>query len=208
MAYSTEQEAFWEGRFGNDYAARNRGLRLVAANSVLFGRVLGHTREVRTVLELGSSIGLNLMALRQLLPAAKLSAVEINASAASELRANLPDVEVYLTSILEFEAKETWDLVFTKGVLIHINPEKLPRVYELMYRSSARYLLIAEYYDPKPSEVTYRGHVGKLFKRDFAAELMDRFPNLSLIEYGFAYHRDPNFPQDDLTWFLLEKSSG
>jgi spore coat polysaccharide biosynthesis protein SpsF len=26
-----------------------------------------------------------------------------------------------------------------------------------------------------------------------------------LVDYGFAYHRDPNFPQDDITWFLLEK---
>jgi hypothetical protein len=34
--------------------------------------------------------------------------------------------------------------------------------------------------------------------------MLDRFPDLSLVEYGFVYHRDP-FPQDDLTWFLLEK---
>jgi spore coat polysaccharide biosynthesis protein SpsF len=25
------------------------------------------------------------------------------------------------------------------------------------------------------------------------------------VDYGFAYRRDPNFPQDDITWFLLEK---
>ena len=45
----------------------------------------------------------------------------------------------------------------------------------------------------------------KLFKRDFAGELLDAFPSLDLVDYGFVYHRDPNFPQDDMNWFLLEK---
>jgi hypothetical protein len=28
---------------------------------------------------------------------------------------------------------------------------------------------------------------------------------LKLIDYGFCYHRDPQEPLDDITWFLLEK---
>ena len=32
-------------------------------------------------------------------------------------------------------------------------------------------------------------------------------PSLSLIDYGFVYHRDPNFPQDDISWFLIEKNN-
>ena len=28
---------------------------------------------------------------------------------------------------------------------------------------------------------------------------------LQLIDYGFQYHGDHNFPQDDITWFLMEK---
>jgi spore coat polysaccharide biosynthesis protein SpsF len=44
-----------------------------------------------------------------------------------------------------------------------------------------------------------------LFKRDFAGDLLDRFPGLVLVDYGFVYHRDKAFPQDDMTWFLLEK---
>ena len=45
----------------------------------------------------------------------------------------------------------------------------------------------------------------KLFKRDFAGEVLDRFDDLRLFDYGFCYHRDLHFPQDDVTWFLLEK---
>ena len=58
---------------------------------------------------------------------------------------------------------------------------------------------------------TYKKHPGfwggvkGLFKRDFAGEIMDRHPQLQLVDYGFAYRRDPNFPQDDITWFLMEK---
>jgi spore coat polysaccharide biosynthesis protein SpsF len=36
---------------------------------------------------------------------------------------------------------------------------------------------------------------------------MERHPSMQLVDYGFAYRRDPNFPQDDITWFLMEKRS-
>ena len=39
----------------------------------------------------------------------------------------------------------------------------------------------------------------------WAGEIMDKFPDLKLVDYGFNYHRDYNFSQDDSNWFLLEK---
>ena len=45
----------------------------------------------------------------------------------------------------------------------------------------------------------------RLFKRDFAGEILDRHADLQLVDYGFAYRRNPQFPQDDITWFLMEK---
>ena len=54
--------------------------------------------------------------------------------------------------------------------------------------------------------VNYRGHADRLFRRDFAGEMLDKFNDLRLLDYGFVYHRDPSFPQDDFTWFLLDKS--
>jgi spore coat polysaccharide biosynthesis protein SpsF len=90
-------------------------------------------------------------------------------------------------------------------VLIHINPDELAGVYDMMLKASSRYILIAEYYNPVPVEVAYRGHGGVLFKRDFAGEMMDRSGSLRLVDYGFVYHRDPLFPQDDGTWFLMER---
>ncbi len=205
MTRKTEQEVFWETEFGNDYILRNQGPAEVASSVAFFSKIISKTTKPGSVLELGSNIGVNLAAMEQLLPDASLSAVEINREAAEHLERTLPRVELHCTSILEFEPARQWDLVFSKGVLIHLNPQELPRVYDLMFEASSQYIMVAEYYNPSPVELPYRGHEGKLFKRDFAGELMDRHSTLTLVDYGFAYHRDNCFPQDDLNWFLLEK---
>jgi spore coat polysaccharide biosynthesis protein SpsF len=107
---------------------------------------------------------------------------------------------------LDFTPAATSSLVLIKGVLIHLNPDVLDQVYDLIVKASARYICVAEYYNPTPVAISYRGHADRLFKRDFAGELLAKHPSVQLIDYGFAYHGDPNFPQDDLTWFLMEKS--
>jgi len=89
--------------------------------------------------------------------------------------------------------------------LIHINPEELPRAYAQIAGATKCYAVICEYYNPTPVEIGYRGHTERLFKRDFAGEFMDAHPEFRLRDYGFAYHRDPNFPMDDFSWFLMER---
>lgn len=205
--HKTEQEEFWAGKFGNDYTRRNQGTDWIASNTAFFANIFANVQEVRSVIEFGANIGLNLEAIRILLPKAKLAAVEINQKAAKQLGRAIKDVQVYPVSILDFKCERAWDLVLIKGVLIHMNPESLHKVYEALYRSSARYICIAEYYNPTPVSIPYRGHADRLFKRDFAGEMLDRYKDLRLLDYGFSYHRDVHFPQDDLTWFLLEKST-
>jgi pseudaminic acid biosynthesis-associated methylase len=92
-------------------------------------------------------------------------------------------------------------------VLIHINPEMLALTYRKLHEASSRWILVCEYYNPSPMAIPYRGHADRLFKRDFAGEMLDMFPDLRLADYGFAYRRDPAFPQDDITWFLMEKKA-
>lgn len=142
-----------------------------------------------------------------LFPGIEISAIEINDDAANELELSLPNATVHKQSILDYEDKGTFDLSLIKGVLIHINPEELSNVYQRLYSASRRYILIAEYYNPDPVSINYRGNSDRLFKRDFAGEMLDKFDNLHLVDYGFAYHRDPKFSQDDISWFLLEKKS-
>ncbi len=202
--FKTPQEEFWAGKFGDEYVDRNTGDHLLASNTALFSKILSRTNEIASVVEFGANIGLNLVAIHQLLPSANLAGVEINQKAADELEKR-GVAEVYRSSILGFEAQQKWDLVLVKGVLIHINPDELNRVYDLMHKFSNRYVCIAEYYSPMPVAIPYRGHQDRLFKRDFAGEILGRYPDLELVDYGFAYHRDSKWPQDDITWFLLKK---
>ncbi|MDA8164125.1 MAG: hypothetical protein M0017_03705 [Desulfobacteraceae bacterium] len=202
--YQTDQEAFWAGGFGDEYLLRNQGEKVVASNLHLFARVLSATSGVASIMELGANVGLNLKALARLLPGVQMEAVEINEKAAASLE-QWGGARVHRCSILEFQPEIQSDLVFTKGVLIHIDPEKIPVAYDLLHRASRRYICVIEYYNPSPVAVSYRGHNDRLFKRDFAGDLLDRFENLRLVDYGFVYRRDRNFPQDDVTWFLLEK---
>jgi spore coat polysaccharide biosynthesis protein SpsF len=203
-SYKTEQENFWSGEFGDKYITRNRGEFSIASNLALFSKILSKTHKVRSLIEFGANIGLNLQAIQLLLPEVKISAVEINSTAVKELE-KMGGVTVENKSILDYLPQNKFDFTLIKGVLIHINPDYLSKVYEILYQSSNRYICVVEYYNPSPVTVNYRGHQDRLFKRDFAGEMLDKFQDLSLIDYGFIYHRDTNFPQDDLTWFLMEK---
>lgn len=204
MKHKTEQEEFWSGNFGNDYINRNFDEQIIAGNINLFSQILSFTNGINNVLEFGANVGQNLIALKSLLPKSTFTAVEINNLACESLR-KFDWINVLNQSILEYQVDEKKDFVLTKGLLIHINPDELQNVYSTLYNSSAKYVCLVEYYNPTPIEINYRGHSDRLFKRDFAGDLLKKFPDLKLIKYGFSYHLDNNFPQDDLNWFLLEK---
>ncbi len=204
LDYGTEQEMFWAGDFGVEYVDRNNESDNNIRNIGLFCDILKNTEEISSVIEYGANIGLNLKAIKNILPNADFHGVEINRKA-YEMLNEWGGCNAYHQSMLDFESKIKFDFVFTKGVLIHINPDRLPTVYESLYHSSNNYICIIEYYNPTPVEVPYRKYRNKLFKRDFAGEMLDQYPDLNLNSYGFAYHRDKHFPQDDLTWFLLKK---
>jgi pseudaminic acid biosynthesis-associated methylase len=206
MNFTTEQEGFWAGEFGTAYIERNQGNALLASNLSFFAKALRMARGVGTCIEFGANIGMNLRALKLLYPGQEQHAIEINADAAAQLRCVLIPQNVLETSILHYVPERAFELVLIKGVLIHLNPYCLPDVYEKLYRSTSRYLLVCEYYNPSPVHIPYRGHADRLFKRDFCGEIMDRYSDLRLVDYGFVYRRDPAFPQDDITWFLMEKA--
>ena len=207
MAFKTEQEAFWAGGFGKDYIARNEGTELLASNLNFFSRALQFAGQISSCIEFGANIGMNLRALRLLYPQMLLRGIEINPEAARILAEFIGRENVYEGSIFDWSSEEPADLVLVKGVLIHINPEMLSATYRKLYEASRRWVLLCEYYNPSPMTIPYRGHSDRLFKRDFAGEMLGLFPDLRLVDYGFVYRRDPVFPQDDITWFLMEKGN-
>ncbi len=203
--YKTEQENFCAGEFGSEYINRNQSDELLASNLAFFSKALSKIHPVKNCIEFGANVGMNLRALKLLFPNQDQYAIEINSQAVDYLRNMIDSEKVFPCSILDFNESIFCELVFIKGVLIHINPNELPLVYEKLYRASNRYILVCEYYNQNPVSISYRGYEDRLFKRDFAGEMLDLYPDLRLLDYGFVYSRDLSFPQDDITWFLMEK---
>lgn len=204
--YKTPQEEFWASSFGTEYIGRNDNKQLLASNLNFFTKALKQAGKISSCLEFGANIGMNLKALKLLYPDIDLKGVEINPDAAQILGVLIGNDNVYQGSIFDYEPAQKVDVSLIKGVLIHINPDMLHNVYEKLYQASKKHILVCEYYNPSPVEISYRGHANRLFKRDFAGEMLDRYTDLTLVDYGFSYKRDPAYPQDDITWFLLEKS--
>jgi pseudaminic acid biosynthesis-associated methylase len=205
--FKTAQEAFWAGEFGSDYIGRNESRELLASNLNFFSNAMKRVEKIFSCIEFGANIGMNLKALKLLHPTLSLNAIEINKTAAEQLSKVIGETNVFNGSIFDFPVTKQFDITLIKGVLIHINPEMLQNVYEKLYTASGKYILVCEYYNPSPVAISYRGHDDRLFKRDFAGELMEKYSNLKLLDYGFSYKRDPVFPQDDITWFLMEKKN-
>ncbi len=134
MGYKTEQEAFWSGDFGNGYIERNECTKKsLAAVIGLYSRIAGRAPGLKSVIEFGANIGINLKAIKTLIPDIQTAAIEINHNAASRLREDSffqGQIEVFETSILEYDPVKKYDMALISGVLIHINPEELQNVYE------------------------------------------------------------------------------
>lgn len=205
----TNQEKFWSGDFNKEYIDRNNiddKVSNIPSRSNMFYKVLSNTHNVASITEFGSNIGMNLLAIKTIKPNIDINAIEISSDAYEKLT-QIENVNSINKSILELEKGDipVSDITFTSGVLIHINPEMLENVYDNLYKFSRRYIMVAEYYNPTPTMIPYHGKNDMLFKRDFAGEILDRFSDLRLVNYGFHYHRDNHFPLGDITWFLMEK---
>ena len=205
MTFKTEQEDFWAGSFGDDYISRNISEEYLASNLNFFSKALQQVGRPASIVEFGANVGMNLRAIKMLFPGIEAHGIEINRTAADELGKMIGSEHVFHGSIFDYTPAKSFDVSLIKGVLIHINPDMLQQVYTKLYESSRRYILVCEYYNPSPVSISYRGHSDRLFKRDFAGEMLEKYTDLTLVDYGFCYKRDKAFPQDDITWFLMEK---
>src|SRR5262245_45759404 len=98
--FRTEQESFWAGDFGTEYSKRNQGAELLASNLAFFSEALRSAKVPKDCIEFGANVGMNLRALKLLYPQQQQFAIEINASAAAELRKILPSENVFQVSLL------------------------------------------------------------------------------------------------------------
>ena len=116
MNYSTPQESFWAGQFGNDYIHRNQGAKLLASNLKFFNLCLNRAGKIDSCIEFGANIGMNLKTLQLLYPSALMYGVEINPSAHKELKKLISSNNAKLGSIFDYKSNKSFDLTLSKGV--------------------------------------------------------------------------------------------
>ena len=198
--------SFWRGNFGDDYARRCAPTAdNLAARALLWEDIfalMGPERP-RSVMEVGANVGANLLALRaELGRSTRMFGVEPNDLAR---RALVESGAVYETDAYAGieSAIGTVDLIFTCGVMIHIPPEDLAEFCAKIHRHAGRWIVAIEYFAAEPEEKPYRGHAGKLWKRDFGSFWLDNFPDLKSLGCGFAWKRTTGL--DNLTYWVFEK---
>lgn len=207
----TEQLALWRGEFGARYIARNEPTpAALAMVTRMWARLLEPLagRLPRSILEVGSNVGLNLRALRRLVEA-ELFAAEPNESARARLVADdvLPADHVLDAWAARLPLSNgAVDMSFTAGVLIHIAPDDLLASCREIHRVTSRFVGCVEYFSPNPEAIPYRGHEGQLFRRDFGRFWMENFRDLELVDCGFFWTGAGYI--DDLTFWLFEKRGG
>lgn len=201
-----KQEKLWASNFGTEYHKRNE----FESRDQFWRDVLGDEviKNAWSVLEAGAGKGENLEAIHNLrtnlfdirMCVDRLTGVDVNGVACKEMERR--GFTAINKPLLDIVFDKQFELVLTRGFLIHVPKGALAPTLAKLYHASSRYICMAEYYSPVRREVEYHGMGSALWLDDFAGELMKMYGDLTLVDYGFKYHRDNGY---DLTYFLLEK---
>jgi len=197
-----KQVETWGGEFGDEYTGRNEIAWRI--HLPLLEEVLVDILPLPRILEAGCNRGHNLKAVSFITrQPAGVEGIDINQTALAIASAN--DLNVRHGNILTLPyKKDTFDLVFTMGVLIHIAPEDLTTAINEMYRVSNKYVLAIEYAAEKETSVHYHGRDDLLWKRDFHEAFKTAHPDLQLIKHWKWGTKDKPF-YDRLDGWLFEK---
>ncbi len=210
----TKQMDFWGGDSGVAYVDRNP-MSIKEADDLyvrdygvarreFYERYFGDLNRDLRILEVGANIGCPLELLRTL-GFKNLYGIELNPNTVERAKKLHPKVDIIRGSAFDLPFKdESFDLVYTSGVLNHINPKDLPEVLDEIYRVTNRYIWCDEYAARELVEITYRGEQELFWKLDFLKLYTSRFPKLKVVKSEeIPVLNSKNFTQ----MFLLEKTS-
>jgi len=201
------QEYFWKNEITESYAQDNatfdEELGLLAWQKMLNSIEL---KEIRSYLDCGSNVGRNISFLKRLMPEAQANIIELAEGPFNKCKNDFDIKNSFLGPIKNARFNQKFELVFTSGVLIHINPDDLLITMKSIYENSSKYILIAEYFNRTPVEIDYRGQSNMLFKRDFGKFFKENF-ECEVVDYGFLWGDEfDSAGFDDITYWLFEKS--
>ena len=214
MEKSTDQTQQWSSEFGKEYTDRNP--HTIEAMDGLYKKQFGLTRTELNVmfltnldrsikiLEVGSNVGTQLKGLQEI-GFRNLYGIELQPYAVEVSKQNTKNINLTQGSAFDIPFKDSFfDLVFTSGVLIHINPDDLIVAVKEIHRCTSEYIWGFEYYAEEHKEIPYRGNSNLMWKGDFAGQYINTFKDLELIKEKRIKYLD-NDNVDSM--FLIRKRS-
>lgn len=212
---STTQTNFWNGEFGKDYTNRNPknheelnkmyielfGIERTAINEEALKDI---PRDI-SILEVGCNVGAQLSTLKKM-GFTNIKGIELQDYAVSEANKLNPELDIRQGSGFDIPFEDnTFDLVYTSGVLIHISPNNYDDIMSEMLRVSKKYIWGFEYYAKELTEIKYRGNQDVLWKCDFKQEFLNRDNKYKCIyERHYPYISEKDSGATDYM-YLLEK---
>lgn len=214
MEKFTDQMQQWSSEFGKEYTERNP--HTIEVMDDLYKKQFGLTRtelnlmfldnfdRSTKILEVGSNVGAQLHGL-QSIGFENLYGIELQPYAVEISKQNTKNINLIQGSAFDIPFKDSYfNLVFTSGVLIHINPDDLNIAMREIYRCTSEYIWGFEYYGDNCSEIPYRERRNLLWKANFAKLYLDEFRDLELVKEKRIKYLD-NDNVDSM--FLIRKNS-
>jgi pseudaminic acid biosynthesis-associated methylase len=204
MSFHSAQEQYWAQEAAQAYIARNSSFDHSLGSQAWDTMLAQADQPIGSFLECGCNIGRNVSQLALARPAARPSVIEISQPAFHFVTRQHDLQHAFNGPILDASLPPaSFDLVFTMGVLIHIQPDQLLQTMARMHAWSSRYILMGEYFNRTPVMLEYHGQQDRLFKRDFGRLFADNF-DVEVKDCGFLWDRlyaAAGF--DDITWWLF-----
>jgi pseudaminic acid biosynthesis-associated methylase len=214
MVVSSKQVKAWSSEFGDEYTDRNLMTtqdmdamylkQYRTSRTELNNLFIGHLNRDIKILEVGSNIGLQLVFLQNI-GFKNLYGIEINKYAVELSKSKTKDINIIQGNALDIPFKNNYfDIVFTSGVLIHINPVDLGIVMNEIHRCSRRFIWGLEYYSNELLPIKYRNTNDLLWKANFPKKYMDSFYDLELVNTKKLKYIDSD---NEDVMFLLRKET-
>jgi len=203
MVKLTPEMKCWMGKFGAEYTDRNTlsldeldkfylknyGISRTALNKEFLKDTLVKSSRV---LEIGSNIANQLLMLQRM-GFNNLYRIELQSYAVELSKQRTNKINLIQGSALNIPFKDAFfDLVFTSGLLIHINPKNIKEALKEIYRCTKNYIWGFEYWSDDYSAVTYRGNKELLWKTDFAKLYLETFDDLVIVKQKKIGYVDNN----------------
>lgn len=134
---------------------------------------------IKSILEIGCGLGNNLNKFKD---TEVVVGIDISEHAINIAKNRFPNFQFYVDNLLKLKLRDPFDLVFTSGVVEHIEPKLLDHAFNEMFRMSKKYILNIEAYDETEHEINW--HRGKnKFWTVHMAERWKHFPVKILRDY-------------------------